>query len=128
MPDDAYDPLYLRGIAAFNRRCFFESHEIWEELWIRERGPSRPFYQGLIQVAVALHHLTNGNTHGARKLLAGARNYLKPFGNAHLGLDVDGFLAEMQHFFQEALSRNQTLPDEPIDPASIPQIRLQRQP
>jgi uncharacterized protein len=70
--DDAestpYDPLYLAGIEKFNECDYYESHEVWEELWTEYRGPSRKFYQGLIQAAVALYHFGNGNIRGARKL------------------------------------------------------------
>ena len=38
----------------------------WEDLWRVSRGPLRLFYQGLIQAAVGLHHLNNGNLNGAR--------------------------------------------------------------
>ncbi|GAB4138288.1 DUF309 domain-containing protein [Thermopirellula anaerolimosa] len=58
-----------RGIIAFNRGEFFEAHEIWESAWLGSQGPVRDFLQGLIQVSVALHHLSRGNLHGARSLL-----------------------------------------------------------
>ena len=53
-PDGEYSPLYLQGIEHFNVCDFYESHEVWEELWANYQGPSRKFYQGLIQAAVAL--------------------------------------------------------------------------
>src|SRR6476469_7449491 len=68
MTQAVYDPRYLEGIEHFNRCDFFEAHESWEELWQDYTGPSRKFYQGLIQVAVCLHHFGNGNTRGAKKL------------------------------------------------------------
>ncbi|MFM8803409.1 MAG: DUF309 domain-containing protein, partial [Planctomycetia bacterium] len=49
MDATGYDPLYLQGIEKFNECDYYESHEIWEELWTEYRGPSRKFYQGLIQ-------------------------------------------------------------------------------
>ena len=58
----------LQGIEHFNVCDFYESHEVWEDLWADYQGPARKFYQGLIQVAVALHHFGNGNIRGARKL------------------------------------------------------------
>jgi len=67
-----YDPLYLQGIERFNRGEYFESHEVWEGLWRREPEPPRSFYQGLIQAAVALHHLRCGNLTGAAGFWPGA--------------------------------------------------------
>lgn len=95
MADEGYDPLYLQGIEEFNRGCYFESHEVWEALWKRETGPRRRFYQGLIQAAVALHHLGRGNRRGARALMARARQSLDAYRPRCLGLDVDGFLADL---------------------------------
>ena len=48
-----YHPLYLRGIDEFNRAHYFQSHEVWEDLWKGESGSARQFYKGLIQAAVA---------------------------------------------------------------------------
>jgi len=95
MAAEGYDPLYLRGIEEFNRGDYFESHEVWEALWKRETGSRRRFYQGLIQAAVALHHLGRGNRRGARALMARARHSLDACRPRCLGLDVDGFLADL---------------------------------
>ena len=89
-----YDPLYLAGIEKFNECDYYESHEVWEELWTEYRGPSRKFYQGLIQAAVALYHFGNGNIRGARKLHLRVHGYLEPYAPKHLGLDIVAFLAD----------------------------------
>jgi hypothetical protein len=94
-----YHALYLGGIERFNRRDYFESHEVWEDLWNVEHGPARKFYQGLIQAAVALHHLSRGNQHGADKLLARCRHSLGPYRPKYLGLDLERFLAQMADCF-----------------------------
>ncbi|MFQ5925839.1 MAG: DUF309 domain-containing protein [Terriglobia bacterium] len=60
---------FARGIACFNRRQFFECHEVLEEIWLAEVPEEKPFYQGLIQVAAAFHHYQKGNLAGARSLL-----------------------------------------------------------
>ena len=63
-----------RGIHLFNRRQFFECHEVWEEVWTPERGPRRLFLQSLIHFAVAFHHNQRGNPQGAgRQLRKGLR-------------------------------------------------------
>jgi len=94
-PVVAYEPLYLEGIECFNRRDYFESHEVWEDLWRVSEGPVRLFYKGLIQAAVALHHLDRGNLRGATRLLAGCTKYLADYRPRYLGLDVAGFLEKM---------------------------------
>jgi len=54
---------------------YFETHELLEPHWTRALGAERQALQGLIQVAVGLQHLANGNAAGARSLVAegGAR-------------------------------------------------------
>ena len=46
---------------------------------------------------MALHHLRNRNLRGARTLLARSRACLDHYRPRHLGLDLDGFLAALEH-------------------------------
>src|SRR5688572_3983564 len=103
MPAEEYHRLYLEGIKYFNDCDFFEAHEVWEELWADTQGPSRKFYQGLIQVAVALHHFGNGNIRGARKLYNSSRAYLEPYGPHHIGIDLNAFLVQFERCFGAVL-------------------------
>ena len=59
----------LGAIDQFNRGEWFECHETLEELWVGEKGELKDFYQGVLQLAVALHHWRNGNLKGALILL-----------------------------------------------------------
>jgi hypothetical protein len=119
-----YDPLYLKGIEYFNACEFFESHEAWEELWTDYHGPSRKFYQGLIQAAVALHHFGNGNIRGARKLFVSCQGYLDPYRPIHLGLDLDQFLLQLTRCFEEIVQSPEEFPKLEINPDLIPEIHL----
>jgi predicted metal-dependent hydrolase len=124
MATATYDPLYLRGIEYFNACDFFESHEVWEELWADYEGADRKFFQGLIQAAVALHHFGNGNIRGARKLYHSCRSYLEPFRPRHLGLDLEKFYRELEACFGEVLTTQEEFPRIEIDPELIPEIHL----
>ncbi|MCH2128885.1 MAG: DUF309 domain-containing protein [Pirellulaceae bacterium] len=125
MEDVDYDPRYLQGIQYFNECEFFEAHEVWEELWAEYQGPSRKFYQGLIQAAVCLHHFGNGNIRGARKLYDSCRSrYLDSYRPSHLGLDLDRFLGELQACCQGILDSDEEFPEIEIDPELIPEIYL----
>ncbi len=121
---DEYAPLYLRGIEYFNTCDFFESHEVWEELWSDYQGPSRKFYQGLIQAAVALHHFGNGNIRGARKLYFSTRSYLEPYRPTHQGLDLEKFLQQFEQCFAEVIATQEEFPRIEIIPDLIPEIHL----
>jgi uncharacterized protein len=71
----------------FNKGAFFEAHEALEDVWRAAPQPEKKFLQGLIQVAVALHHYGKGNLAGARSVLRRAfRNislYPEGFGGIH---------------------------------------------
>ena len=108
-----YDPRYLAGILFFNRREFFEAHEVWEDLWSEATGPDHRFYQGLIQAAVALHHFGNGNVRGAAKLYVSSRAYMESFGSPYLGLDNAGFWRQMEQCFAELMAAEQ--PDRSVE-------------
>jgi predicted metal-dependent hydrolase len=116
--------LYLKGIEYFNACEFFEAHEVWEEVWQDYQGPSRKFYQGLIQVAVCLHHFGNGNTRGARKLYHSSRAYLEPYRPRHLGLNVDKLLNDLESCCAELLASADPYPHVELVPDSIPEIHL----
>lgn len=125
MPDDIpYDPRYLQGIEYFNACEFFESHEAWEELWTDYQGPSRKFYQGLIQAAVALHHFGNGNIRGARKLYHSTRGYLEPYRPRYEGIDLEKFLREFEQCFAAVAASQEEFPQVEVNPDLIPEIHL----
>ena len=123
MPE--HDPRYLEGIEHFNKCDFFEAHEVWEELWADYSGPSRKFYQGLIQVAVCLHHFGNGNIRGAKKLYYGCRGYLEPYLPQHEGLDLEKLLAQLEACCREILDSKEEFPQIDIVPDLIPEIHLE---
>ena len=77
-----------RGAAEFNRGLYFECHDTLEELWSGFRGPSRDFFQGLIQVSVGFHHLGRGNRAGALKTFTRALGRFEPYPPRYLGFDL----------------------------------------
>lgn len=124
MDDTTYDPRYLAGVRFFNECEFFEAHEIWEELWADYQGPSRKFFQGLIQVAVCLHHFGNGNTRGAKKLYFSSRKYLEEYLPSHLGLDLEKLFSELEACCRFIVESDEEYPSIEIDPELIPEIHL----
>jgi len=122
---DSHDPRYLEGIDHFNKCDFFEAHEVWEELWADTQGPSRRFYQGLIQVAVCLHHFGNGNIRGAKKLYHGCRGYLEEYRPKYLDLNLDQLLSQLEICCREILDSKEEFPKIDIVPDLIPEIHLE---
>ncbi|REJ67009.1 MAG: DUF309 domain-containing protein [Planctomycetota bacterium] len=123
-PDSEYTPEFLHGVELFNNCEFFEAHDVWEELWAEYRGPSREYYQGLIQTAVALHHFCNGNIRGARKLYHSSRKYLDPYRPRHIGIDLDKLFGEMEACFREIIESEEEFPKIEIVADLIPDIEL----
>jgi hypothetical protein len=60
-------------LALWNERLFFEVHEVLEAVWKTASGGTRQVLQGVIQIAVAYHHLAHRNVRGARTLLVEGR-------------------------------------------------------
>jgi uncharacterized protein len=85
---DAERDAFARGVAQFNDGLFFECHDTLEEIWSGVRGPSRDFFQGLIQVAVGFYHLGNGNRPGAITLLRRSLAHLGRYPAAYAGVDL----------------------------------------
>jgi len=98
--------LFETGIAQFNGGRFFECHDTLEELWAGIRGPSRPFFQGLIQVSVAFYHLTNGNFAGAESLLLRALANLKRYPDRYLGVDLASLRPTLERRLVKVRSRD----------------------
>ena len=91
---DAPPEELLQGIAQFNRQEWFECHETLEELWVGAHGELRDFYQGMLQLAVALHHWRHGNFKGALVLLKGGGGLLMRVSAVCQGVDVAALVAD----------------------------------
>lgn len=122
MCEDSPPGQLLQGIREFNNRQWFECHETVEDLWIGETGEVRDFYQGLIQIAVALHHWRNGNFGGAISLLKGGAGYLRHVSEACQWVDVAALIADADRMRAalEELGRERM---DALDPALIPTIK-----
>lgn len=92
------------GIELFNRGEFFEAHEALEDVWRAAPLAEKKFLQGLIQVAVALHHFGNGNMAGARSVLRRAFRNISLYPEGFGGIDSAELLrsiADWQHALDE---------------------------
>ena len=91
--------LFREGIELFNRERFFEAHEAWEEIWRSTAPEPKEFFQGLIQVAAALHqHLDLKRQTGPRRTLAKARKNLESYAPSMLGIDVEDLLRSVREW------------------------------
>lgn len=113
----------LRALGEFNRGDWFECHETLEELWIGSEDEPRWFYQGLLQIAVALHHWRSGNYNGALSLLAGGCEYLGRVSPVCQRIEVAVLADEAERFREELLRLGAERMAE-LPAALIPKMRL----
>ena len=107
MPEGPLLPSDLvAGAERFNQGDYFEAHEEWEKTWYGREGEEGRFLKGLIQVAVSLHHLEEGNLRGARKVMGTALGYLKEFPSHHAGADLEDLLRQIDPLFHELEAGN----------------------
>jgi hypothetical protein len=114
-------PALRQGVEEFNRAYFFEAHETLEDLWRGTSGPLRLFYQGLIQLAVALYHLSNGNRRGALNLLSKGLDKLAAYQPVCQSIDVDALCCEARLWLDRVRQTGEG--ELSVDPAQLPRIR-----
>jgi hypothetical protein len=121
--DDNPPEMLLQAIDEFNRGDWFDCHESLEELWVGEEGETREFYQGLLQIAVALYHWRDGNFAGAVRLLEMGVGHLRLVGSLCQGVDVTDLIAASGRFREELDSLG---PDRMAElaPRLVPRVRL----
>ncbi|NJK33519.1 MAG: DUF309 domain-containing protein [Oscillatoriales cyanobacterium SM2_2_1] len=76
------------AIAQFNRGDYYACHDSLEALWNEALMTDRNFYQGLLQVAVALHHRDRHNVRGAMILLGEGISRLRLYQPEYGGVDT----------------------------------------
>jgi predicted metal-dependent hydrolase len=106
--------LLRRGVDQFNRGEFYEAHESWEEVWRSTRPEPRSLFQGLIQVAAALHMIRDlHRERGPGQTFAKARERLAPYAPAACGLDVDDLLIHVGRWQEWLEDREREMPGWP---------------
>lgn len=80
---------FWQGVEQFNHQEFYACHDTLEALWMEAAEPEKTFYQGILQIAVALYHLENHNQRGAIVLLGEGINRLNRYQPAYETIDVE---------------------------------------
>jgi hypothetical protein len=100
-----------KGVREFNAGYFFECHDTLEDMWTGIRGPSRDFFQGLIQVSVAFYHLSNGNRAGAASMLRRALKRFEKYPDRYFGFDLGRHRRELRGWQQRVEEGSALEPD-----------------
>lgn len=109
--DETLPDEFWQGVEQFNRREFYACHDTLEALWIEATEPDKKFYQGILQVAVALYHLGNQNWRGAVLLMGEGMNRLRDYQPTYAAIDIEQFLAQT---YQILTTLQQAGPDQVI--------------
>lgn len=119
-----FDERYLEYVELFNERCFYDCHEVLEDLWLDNDGPSRRFYQGLIHFATAFQHLLRRNMAGFEGRLNSAEAYLASYPDHYEGLNLAEIRKAITHW-KERLARRAEGDILPFDDTAVPILKLE---
>ena len=111
-----------KAIDQFNAGLFWECHETLEELWLVTPYPLRHFYQGILKIAVGLHHASRHNARGCRNKLSEGLRLVNAFTPSFLGLNTES-LAQDVECWLETLGHQGRVDWPRLDTLARPRIR-----
>ena len=118
------DPRIDEGICLFNQREFFACHDVLEDYWQELTCREKPFFQGLIQAAVALFHFEERNLGGALRMYTSCRAYMAEFEPEIAGINVTQLLSDLEICFAELNKPHESYPFHvQLNPEFIPMIQ-----
>ena len=112
------------GVEQFNQQQFYACHDTLEAIWIQADSGEKNFYQGILQVAVALYHLSNQNLRGAVILMGEGIHRLRSFQPAYADLDIENFLEDTVALLKYLQQTNPQEVDKVIRQLGLSQERL----
>jgi uncharacterized protein len=83
-----------KAIEQFNQKEFYACHDTLEAIWMDAMHPEKTFYQGILQIAVGLYHLSHANWHGAVILLGEGISRLRDFQPHYETINVEKLIQE----------------------------------
>ncbi|MEB3179670.1 MAG: DUF309 domain-containing protein [Nostocaceae cyanobacterium] len=109
---------FWQGVEEFNSGQFYACHDTLEALWMDATEPEKTFYQGILQIAVALYHLGNSNLRGAIILLGEGIRRVDRYPSIYSGIDVDEFVIQSAELLKKL---------QQTDPENLPELQLGNQ-
>ena len=120
--ESSSEALLRRGIRLFNFGRYLSAQQVWEDAWRDAPGEERPFLEGLVQLAAALHLRTRrGATRGAVHLLSQALIVLEDFRPRAHGVDVDALVGDFAGYREWVADVDR--PHRFLDRVRIPRLR-----
>jgi predicted metal-dependent hydrolase len=116
-----------RGVDLFNRRMFYEAHDVWEDAWREESGDTRVMLQGLIQIAAGFVKLQRGKPAGTVELLEKGAEKLARIKPVPVIADLEALLKSAADW-RDAAGRMAMDNQTEFDPEALPRLALCEQP
>jgi uncharacterized protein len=107
------------GVNQFNQQQFYDCHDTLEAVWIEAEPGEKNFYQGILQIAVAIYHLGNQNRRGAMILMGEGLNRLRSYSPSYATVDVERLMIDTS-----ALLRHVQQSEAEAESWEIPRIYL----
>jgi predicted metal-dependent hydrolase len=99
--DDIIPSAFWQGVEQFNQQEFYACHDTLEALWMESMEPDKRFYQGVLQIAVALYHLSNQNWRGAAMLMGEGIRRLDYYQPEYSGINVEKLMIQTSALLQK---------------------------
>lgn len=119
------DPRFIAYLYFFNTKMdYYECHEYGEHLWLEEGRPT--ILKGLIQAAVCLYHLHNGNLKGGYKMWLRARGYMDSSRPIYQGIHLDKLTEDIDSVFRQVPEAffDRVVPAKEIERLKLPVVKI----
>lgn len=113
---------FWQGVEQFNQREFYACHDTLEALWMESMEPQKRFYQGILQIAVGLYHLSNQNRRGAVMLMGEGIRRLDYYQPEYSGINVEKLMMQTSAILQQ-LQQADTETSSDFHDLELPQIQ-----
>ncbi|WP_413161155.1 DUF309 domain-containing protein [Capilliphycus salinus ALCB114379] len=90
-------PEFWQGIEEFNQQEYYACHDTLEALWMEAMEPTKKFYQGILQIAVGLYHLSNHNWRGAVTSMGEGMRRLDYYQPDYFNINVEELIDQTAH-------------------------------
>jgi predicted metal-dependent hydrolase len=126
-------PFYRAFFHCWNEQCYYEAHDVLEQLWLKTKSSDADYFKGLIQAAGAFVHLQKQFEHPlhakhsrrlspAVRLFRLAEKNLSPFAPKHHGLDVTALCQLLRGCADRIVASDYK--NNPWSPTNAPKVRL----
>jgi predicted metal-dependent hydrolase len=126
-------PFYRAFFRCWNKRHYYEAHDVLEQLWLKTDSDDADFFKGLIQAAGAFVHLKKHYEHPShakhgRRLAPAARLFLmaeenlSAFMPRHHGLNVTALCELLRKYSDQIVTSDYTT--NPWSPDTAPKLDL----